>query len=80
MVDAKLYTRESSETSALMQAQIGIKIIAATHGQCRMWVELRRTQSEQMSSELPPDADIAQYGSHFAYVPLAASGHLEGRP
>jgi hypothetical protein len=32
-------------------------------------VKLRRTQCEQMSSELPLKADIAQYGRHFAFVP-----------
>ncbi len=32
--------------------------------QGRLWVKLRRTQCEQMSSELPLKADIAQYSRH----------------
>jgi hypothetical protein len=33
------------------------------------WVKLRRTQCEQMSSELLLKADIAQYGRHVSKVP-----------
>jgi hypothetical protein len=33
------------------------------------WVKLRRTQSEQMSSGLPLQADIAQYSRHVSKVP-----------
>jgi hypothetical protein len=35
------------------------------------WVKLRRTQCEQMSSELPLKADIAQYGRHVSKVQKA---------
>src|SRR6266705_1580037 len=34
-------------------------------------VKLRRTQCEQMSSELPLKADIAQYSRHVSKVPEA---------
>jgi hypothetical protein len=34
-----------------------------------MWVKLRRTQCEQMSSGLPLKADIAQYSRHVSNVP-----------
>jgi hypothetical protein len=33
------------------------------------WVKLRRTQCEQMSSELALKADIAQYSRHVSKVP-----------
>jgi hypothetical protein len=39
------------------------------HGEFRNGVKLRRTQCEQMSSQLPLKADIAQCGRHFAFVP-----------
>jgi hypothetical protein len=32
--------------------------------------QLRRTQCEQMSSELPLKADIAQYSRHVSKVPI----------
>src|ERR1700716_3067902 len=34
-----------------------------------LWVKLRRTQCEQMSSGLPLKADIAQYSRHVSKVP-----------
>src|SRR5712692_8617582 len=34
-----------------------------------LWVKLRRTQSEQMSSGLPLKADIAQYSRHVSKMP-----------
>src|SRR6266513_4996975 len=37
-------------------------------------VKLRRTQCEQMSSELPLKADIAQYSRHISKVPLSDFG------
>src|SRR5882757_9320036 len=40
-------------------------------GRCLLWVKLRRTQCEQMSSELPLKADIAQYGRHVSKVPIS---------
>src|ERR1700682_4452759 len=36
-------------------------------------VKLRRTQREQMSSELPLKADIAQYSRHVSKMPLRTS-------
>src|SRR5882757_3036993 len=48
-----------------------------------MWVKLRRTQLEQMSSELPLKADIARYSRQVSKVPkaeVAASfDHLVGQ-
>jgi hypothetical protein len=41
-----------------------------TTGRCRIWVRLRRTRPEQMSSGLPLKADIAQYGQHLSKVPI----------
>src|ERR1700716_2411229 len=38
-------------------------------------VQLRRTQCEQMSSELPLKADIAQYGRHVSKVPISNIAH-----
>jgi hypothetical protein len=38
----------------------------------RLWVTLRRTQCEQMTSGLPLKADLAQCSRHFAFVPLPA--------
>jgi hypothetical protein len=38
---------------------------------CPVRVKLRRAQSEQMSSQLPLKADMAQQGLHFAFVPNA---------
>jgi len=38
-----------------------------------MWVKLRRTQCEQMSSELPLKADITQHSRHVSNVPLPDS-------
>src|ERR1700726_448628 len=38
-------------------------------GQCRLRVDQRKTQCEQMSSELPLKADIAQYSRHVSNVP-----------
>ena len=35
----------------------------------RLWVNLRRTQFEQLSSGLPLKADIARYGRHVSNVP-----------
>jgi hypothetical protein len=42
-----------------------------------LWVKLRRTQCEHMSSGLPLKADIAQYSRHFAFVPIAAVGVMD---
>jgi len=36
---------------------------------CPVWVKLRRTQREQMSSGLPLKADIAQHSRHVSKVP-----------
>src|SRR6266700_6976413 len=36
---------------------------------CPNWVKQRRTHCEQMSSELPPKADIAQCSRHVSKVP-----------
>jgi hypothetical protein len=36
---------------------------------CRLWVKLRRTHCEQMSSGLSLKADIAQYSRHVSKVP-----------
>src|SRR5712664_1655673 len=41
----------------------------ATRGRTIHWVKLRRTQCEQMSSELPLKADIAQHSRHASNVP-----------
>jgi len=41
-----------------------------TTGRCRIWVRLRRTRPEQMSSGSPLKADIAQYGQHLSKVPI----------
>src|ERR1700738_12139 len=38
--------------------------------QCRLWVKLRRTQCEQMSSGLPLKADIALCSRHVSKVPI----------
>jgi hypothetical protein len=38
-------------------------------GHGRLWVKLRRTQCEQMSSELPLKADIAQCSRRVRFVP-----------
>jgi len=50
---------------------------------CPVWVKLRRTQLEQMSSELPLKADIARYSRQVSKVPkaeVAASfDHLVGQ-
>jgi hypothetical protein len=51
-----------------------------TTGRCRILVKLRRTQREQMSSQLPLKAEIAQYGRHFAFVPdsdMRRSGNVQ---
>jgi hypothetical protein len=40
-------------------------------GRCPRWVKLRRTQCEQVSSELPLIADIAQYSRHVSKVPTS---------
>ena len=34
----------------------------------RFGFKLRRTQCEQMSSQLPLKADVAQHSRHFAFV------------
>src|SRR5258708_20277337 len=34
-----------------------------------MWVKVRRTQYEYMSSALPSNSDIARRSRHFAFVP-----------
>jgi hypothetical protein len=39
--------------------------------ECPIWVKLRRTQYEQMSSGLPLKADIAQCSRHVSKVPEA---------
>src|SRR5467141_2922343 len=49
-----------------------------------IWVKLRRTECEQMSSGLPLKADIAQYSRHVSKVPgtdsyIAANGELFDR-
>ena len=41
--------------------------------QCRVWVKLRRTHCEQMSSGLPLKADIARCSRHVAFVPATDS-------
>jgi hypothetical protein len=41
---------------------------------CHLWVKLRRTQCEQMSSGLPLKADIAQSSQHVSKVPKCDSG------
>ena len=38
---------------------------------CLRWVKPGRTQPEQMSSGLPPKADIALYSRHVSKVPEA---------
>src|SRR5712675_2198422 len=55
---------------------------------CLSWVKLRRTQCEQMSSELPLKADVAQCSRHVSKVPMhkvaalqpAARGARVARP
>src|SRR5260221_2153681 len=41
---------------------------------CHLWVKLRRTQCEQMSSGLPLKADIAQSSQPVSKVPKCDSG------
>src|SRR5882762_10485435 len=41
----------------------------ATRPRVLLWVKLRRTQCEQMSSELPLKADIPQHSRHVSKVP-----------
>src|SRR6266849_4083530 len=43
--------------------------LSATARDVRSGVKLRRTQCEQMSSELPLKADIAQFSRHVSRVP-----------
>src|SRR5207302_8749778 len=38
--------------------------------QCRVWVKLRRTQYEQMSSAVPTNSGVARCGRHVANVPI----------
>jgi hypothetical protein len=42
----------------------------------RLWVKLRRTQPEQMSSGLPLKADIARYSRHVSKVPTTEVANL----
>jgi hypothetical protein len=51
-----------------------------TTGRCRIWVRLRRTRPEQMSSGLPLKADIAQYGQLVSKVPTAEVNALIRSP
>ena len=41
-------------------------------------VKVGRTQSEQMSSGLPPKADIAQQSRHVRFVPILLQKSVEG--
>src|SRR3979490_687515 len=52
--------RDASESRSLTKA---------TRLRRPLWVKLRRTQCEQMSSGLPLKADIAQYSRHVSKVP-----------
>jgi hypothetical protein len=44
-----------------------------TTGRCRIWVKVRRTQYEYMSSALPSNSDITRRSRHFAFVPIPDS-------
>jgi len=48
-----------------------MSVLAANY--CLSWVKLRRTQCEQMSSELPLKADIAQHTGDVSKVPTRDS-------
>jgi hypothetical protein len=49
----------------------GRRACTAYRAECLLRVKLRRTQCEQMSSELPLRADIAQYSPHVSKMPRA---------
>src|SRR5260370_14012559 len=44
---------------------------------CPRWVKLRRTKSEQMSSGLPPKADMARCSWHVSNVPMHNKRHAK---
>jgi signal transduction histidine kinase len=55
-----------SQTLRRDAALVSLPKEQATRPRVLLWVKLRRTQCEQMSSELPLKADIAQYGRHVS--------------
>ena len=61
---------------AILWADTGSTKPLATHSQTIHWVKPRRTQYEQISSGLPPKADITQYSRHVSKVPNPKSRTL----
>jgi hypothetical protein len=59
-------TSEQGESHNISQRTVELH---SAKSRSLVWVKLRKTQCEQMSSGLPLKADLAQCSWHFAFVP-----------
>jgi hypothetical protein len=53
------------------ETHLRLSMTAIDGGEGQLWVKVRNTHSEWMSSASPPNSDIAQRGRHFPFVPTA---------